>query len=106
MAVVRTLPNGTYFMTYELAARHTAAPGTTTPTDGTNWGNPAWLGHRIAAGNGSYMRNTPTSTVVNNGTSTGQILLVGHYYVDASGKPTAANGGTLITNSAGGSRPR
>ena len=103
MAVVRTLTDGTRIMSYEIC-------GSTfgcdvyyrTSADGADWGDPAQPGTRIVSTDGGFFRHAPTITVVDDGTATGTIVLVGQLYFTSGGEDPAS-GSTLLTNSAGGS---
>jgi hypothetical protein len=103
MAVVRTLRNGTRIMTYEICGSSFACDVYyRTSADGADWGDPAQPGTRIVADDGTHFRHTPTTAIVDDGSATGKIVLVGQLYVTAAGGSDAGNGTTLLTNSDGG----
>jgi hypothetical protein len=100
MAVVRPLPDGKYFMTYELC-------GTTGPAcqvhyrvsaNGQDWGNPATPGAGIVGPNGRIPEHTPKFTV----TPAGLIVLASQTYNNPNGSPAPGNGATLLTNGSAG----
>jgi hypothetical protein len=106
MAVVRTIADGTYFMTYEICgAPYNCAVYDRTSKDGLDWGTPTSPGHPIKTASGSHFEHTPTTTIVDNGTRTGEIVLVGRDYVDGRGDQTSGDGRTLLVNSTGGTGP-
>lgn len=103
MAVVRTLTDGTRIMTYEICGSSFGCDVYyRTSADGADWGDPAQPGTRIVADDGTFFRHAPTITVVDDGSATGRIVLVGQMLFDSGGQD-GGNGTTLLTNSTGGS---
>lgn len=106
MPVVRTLPNGTYLMSYEICG-----PGqdcrhyTRRSPDGTSWGDPARLGHRVATADGTHFRHAPTISWYDDGTPDGRLLAVGQMLYGAGGAVLPGNGSTLMTNEAAPESP-
>ncbi len=110
MAIVRQLPNGGYFMTFEncyggpldcsVRAKRSA--------DGLNWGAPNDTGIRLETASGQFFRHAPTfawSPVA--GQANGMLIAIGQILVDKNGIPDASGTGkTMFTNStADGSGP-
>ncbi|MGA8116597.1 MAG: sialidase family protein [Actinocatenispora sp.] len=103
MAVVRALRNGTWIMTYEICGSTYACDVYyRTSADGADWGDPALAGSRIVATDGTHFRHTPTTTVLDDGSATGKIVLAGQLYVNSGGGTDGGNGITLLTNTGGG----
>lgn len=105
MPVVRRLPDGSHFMTYEVCGptasckvHYRRSP------DGWTWGSPAALGTVARSAGGRNLYHAPTVTWLPGGGPRGTILLVGGVVRDARGvlmRP--ASGATLFANTAGGS---
>lgn len=103
MPVVRTLSNGTRIMTYEICGSSFGCDVYyRTSADGADWGDPATAGTRIVATDGRFFRHAPTITVVDDGSATGKIVLVGQMVYNSGGGVDASNGTLLLTNSNGG----
>lgn len=103
MAVVRTLKTGTRVLSYEICGSSYACDVYyRTSSDGADWGDPALAGTKVVATDGTHFRHTPTTTVVDDGSATGKIVMVGQLYVNAGGAIDGGNGITLLTNTAGG----
>ncbi|MGB9999645.1 exo-alpha-sialidase [Streptomyces pseudogriseolus] len=107
MPVVRRLPNGTYFMSYEICnpgGRYQCVVHYRTSADGWNWGNPADLGIRPETADGRYFRATPTIAwaPTPGGGGDGRILLVGQRLLNRDGTLAAGSGRTILTNSRNG----
>lgn len=104
MPVVRALRDGTRIMTYEICgSSFNCDVYYRTSADGADWGDPAAVGNRITATDGGFFRHAPTITIVDDGSATGTIVLVGQLYYNSGGDVDPGNGATLLTNSAGGS---
>ncbi|MFI6425922.1 sialidase family protein [Promicromonospora sp. NPDC050880] len=106
MPVVRTLPNGTYLMSYEICGpgqdcRHYVRRS----PDGTSWGDPAQLGHRVATADGTHFRHAPTVSWYDDGTPDGRLLAVGQMLYGAGGAVLPGNGSTIMTNEAAPESP-
>ena len=97
MAVVNTLSNGTYFMTYELCGPAACTVSYKTSTDGWNYGDITNTGTAIRTPSGQFFEHAPTNAVLPNGT----ILLVGQVLLNSDGSTASGNGDTLFVNSSG-----
>jgi hypothetical protein len=110
MAVVRRLPSGKYFMSFEACslAALDCSVRTKLSDDGLNWGTLGTLGTRAETASGQFFRHAPTNawTAVA-GQANGMIVLVGQILVAANGTPDASgNGKSLFVNtSSDGSGP-
>ncbi|MFD5139699.1 exo-alpha-sialidase [Streptomyces sp. NPDC058378] len=110
MPVVRQLPNGTYFMSYEICnpgGQYQCVVHYRTSADGWNWGDPARLGIRPETADGRYFRAAPTIAwaPAPGGGSDGRILLVGQRLLNRDGTPAAGSGRTVLTNARNGEGP-
>lgn len=100
MAGVRKLPDGRYFMVYEVCNldepmcsvyfRYSA--------DGWDYGDPVDLGTSVRTADGKWVRHTPTVTVTPQGT----IVLAAEMLVNADGSKAEGNGKTLLVNEKAG----
>ncbi len=105
MPVVRKLPNGTYFMSYEICAagsQFNCAAYYRTSADGWNWGDPGYLGIRPETDDGKYFRHAPTIALSSTPAPNGKILLIGQILYNADGTKAADNGRTIFTNTNNG----
>jgi hypothetical protein len=110
MPIVRQLPNGSYFMTYEncYAGPLDCSLRAKRSPDGLNWGAPNDPGFRLETASGQFFRHAPTfewSPVA--GQANGMLIAIGQILVDKNGIPDASgNGKTMFTNTtADGSGP-
>jgi hypothetical protein len=96
MPGVRQLPDGSYFMVYEVCnlPEPLCAVYVRTSRDGWDYGDPANLGTGVRTADGKYPRHTPTIDV----TRSGRILLVSEMLVDADGGHAANNGSAILVN--------
>ncbi|MFJ8148671.1 sialidase family protein [Streptomyces sp. NPDC096048] len=107
MPVVRRLPNGTYFMSYEICnpgGQYQCVVHYRTSADGWNWGNAAALGIRPETADGRYFRAAPTiawSPTPGAGAD-GRILLIGQRLLNRDGTPAAGSGRTILSNTRNG----
>ncbi|MCP2265764.1 sialidase family protein [Promicromonospora thailandica] len=106
MPVVRTLPDGTYLMSYEVCGpvedcRHY----TRRSPDGTSWGDPAVLGHPVTTADGVHFRHTPNISWYDDGTPDGRLLAVGQMLYGADGNVLPGSGATLLANDAAPESP-
>lgn len=110
MPVVRKLPNGTYFMSYEICnpgGQYQCVVHYRTSPDGWDWGDPAHLGYRPETADGRYFRATPTIAWAPDpgGDPDGRILLIGQMLLNADGSTAEGNGSTVMVNSSNGEGP-
>ncbi|TDC69412.1 sialidase family protein [Streptomyces hainanensis] len=110
MPVVRRLPNGTYFMSFEICnpgGQYQCVAHYRTSPDGWNWGDPAHLGYRPETADGRYFRATPTIAwaPAPDGSPNGRIVLVGQMLLNRDGTTAAGNGRTVLVNAANGEGP-
>lgn len=97
MAGIRQLPDGRYFMAYEMCStNNTNCPVYfRTSGDGSSWG----AATQITGPDGRFPMHTPKFTV----TSNGSIVLTSQVYDNADGSPADGNGQTLLVNNSDGS---
>jgi hypothetical protein len=110
MPMVRRLPSGTYFMSYEICnpgGQYQCVVHYRTSPDGWDWGDPAHLGYRPETADGRYLRATPTIAWAPDpaGDPDGRILLTGQMLLNADGGTAVGSGATVLVNSAGGEGP-
>ncbi|MFI6122724.1 RICIN domain-containing protein [Streptomyces sp. NPDC051064] len=110
MPVVRKLPNGTYFMSFEICnpgGQYQCVVHFRTSADGWNWGDPTALGNRPETVDGKYFRAAPTIAWAPSpdGGPNGRILLVGQRLLNRDGTPSADSGRTILVNTENGSGP-
>lgn len=103
MAGVRRLPDGTYFMVYEMCNLNEPMCSIyfRTSADGWDYGDPLDPGTSVRTADGKWMRHTPTVTV----TAEGTIVLGAEMLVNADGSKADGNGRTLLVNEHGGAGP-
>jgi Ricin-type beta-trefoil lectin domain-like len=104
MAVVRKLPNGTYFMSYEVCGSRPDACVThfRTSADGWQWGDPTDLGQIPQTPDGKRFFHAPTVAWAAGGTN-GRILLIGGLVKDSAGNiMRPASGTTIFANTESG----
>lgn len=110
MPVARELPDGTYFMSYEICnpgGQYQCVVHFRTSADGWNWGDPAFLGYRPETVDGKYFRAAPTVAWAPSpdGAPNGRLLLIGQRLLNKDGTVAADSGRTILTNTEGGSGP-
>ncbi|MEU7563999.1 RICIN domain-containing protein [Streptomyces eurythermus] len=110
MPVVRRLPNGTYFMSYEICTpggQYQCVVHYRTSADGWNWGSVTDLGIRPETVDGKYFRATPTIAwaPAPDGGANGRLLLIGQRLLDKDGSVAAESGRTILANTENGSGP-
>lgn len=102
MPVVRNLPDGTYFMSYEICG---GSFGCTahyrTSTDALSWGAVTDPGTAITTADGHRFAHAPTIAV----RADGALLLVGQVLQDSTGATAPGNGATIMLNTNGGAGP-
>ncbi|MFJ6699387.1 sialidase family protein [Streptomyces sp. NPDC091272] len=106
MPVVRKLPNGTYFMSYEICAaagQYVCVTHYRTSNDGLNWGDPTHLGFRPETADGKYFRHAPNlAWAPQAGNPLGRLVLIGQVMYNKDGSKAAGSGRTVWVNSKGG----
>jgi hypothetical protein len=105
MPVVRRLPNGTYFMSFEICSpggQYQCVVHYRTSAGGWSWGDPASLGIRPQTADGRYFRAAPTIAWAPGGGANGRILLVGQRLLNRDGTVAAGSGRVLLTNTQNG----
>lgn len=97
MPGVRRLPDGSFFMVYEVCNLDEPLCSIywRTSPDGWDYGDPTQLGTGVRTADGKYPRHTPTIDVTQDGT----ILLVSEMLVDDDGSHASNNGAAILTNS-------
>nr|WP_318218622.1 RICIN domain-containing protein [Streptomyces sp. SCL15-6] len=110
MPVVRKLPDGTYFMSFEICnpgGQYQCVVHYRTSPDGWNWGDPASLGFRPETVDGKYFRAAPTIAwaPAPGGGPNGRILLIGQQLLNRDGTPAADSGRTILANTENGTGP-
>jgi hypothetical protein len=96
MPGVRQLPDGTYFMVYEVCnlAEPLCSIYFRTSADGWDYGDPFDVGTGVRTADGKYPRHTPTIDV----TSSGSVLLVSEMLVNSDGTHASNNGAAILVN--------
>ncbi len=97
MVTTAMLPDGAFFMTYEVCGHFQCGVFARTSKDGWNFGDPADLGRLLRTADGSYFAHAPQTVWVPNGGGTllviGQMLYKGDGTVDM-----LRNGRTIFRN--------
>jgi hypothetical protein len=101
MARVSKLPNGHYFMSYEICGtQQQCAVYSRTSTDGWNFGPPSSLGTEITSTTGQFFEHAPSNVWTPKGGGNGELILVGQELHEANGSVSASNGQLLFVNQA------
>jgi len=99
MITVSKLPNGHFFMSYELCGPAACTVFSRTSTDGWNYGDPANMGTKVQTAAGQYLEHAPLNkwspSVLS---SNGAILLVGQVMYESNGSVSPSNGKVLFVN--------
>jgi hypothetical protein len=101
MASAVRLPNGTYFMVYEVCNNdkvHLCSIYYRTSPDGWDYGDSLDLGTVIRTADGKYARHTPTVAWSPGPGPQGTILMINEMLVNNDGSIAAGNGGTILAN--------
>jgi hypothetical protein len=99
MARVSKLPDGHYFMSYEVCgAQLGCAAYSRTSTDGWNFGAPSNLGSKIVSTTGQYFLHAPSNVWSPKGGGNGTLLAVGQVLSEADGSVSPSNGQVLFVN--------
>ena len=106
MAVVRRLPSGRYFLTFELCGPAACTVFYKTSVDGINFGAATDVGTRVETADHRWLLHTPTNAWAPvPGLANGRIFVIGQIVADAAG-PATGNGVVVLYNdSADGSGP-
>jgi hypothetical protein len=108
MANAIRLPDGSYFMTYEVCNNdpvHLCSVYFRRSTDGWNYGNPDDLGTVIRTADGKYARHTPTVVWSPGPGPHGTILMISEMLVEPDGSLAPDDGAALLGNDDGGTGP-
>lgn len=109
MPMVRQLPGGDYFMSYEICAlggQYDCAVFHRTSKDGWHWGDPARFGEQPQTVDGKYFTHTPTiAWSPSEGSPDGKILLIGRDLNNADGTVADDDRRTIFVNTENGSGP-
>lgn len=99
MITVSKLPNGHFFMSYELCGPAACTVFSRTSTDGWNFGDATNMGTRVQTTAGQYLEHAPLNrwspSVLS---SNGAILLAGQVMFESNGSVSASNGKVLFAN--------
>jgi hypothetical protein len=99
MATVSRLPDGHFFMSYELCGPASCTVFYRTSTDGWNFGDPTHIGTKVATASGQYLEHAPVNvwspSVIS---SNGAIVLVGQVMYESNGSVSSYNGKVLFVN--------
>jgi hypothetical protein len=100
MPGVRQLPDGSYFMVYEVCNldEPLCSVHFRTSADGWDYGDPFDLGTGVRTADGKYPRHTPTIDV----TTSGAVVLVSEMLVNANGSHASGNGTALLVHDRAG----
>jgi hypothetical protein len=102
MAIVRKLPDGTYFMTYEVCGLGCDVYFRTS-ANGYEWGDPKQMGTRIVSTEGHHFAHAPNMAWANDGTAKGKLLVVGQTLLNTANNTFAVEKGrTMMVNTNGG----
>jgi hypothetical protein len=99
MITVSPLPDGHFFMSYELCGPAACTVFSRVSVDGWNFGDPADMGTKVHTATGQYLEHAPLNrwspTPLSAG---GAILLVGQVMYEAGGSVSPSNGKVLFAN--------
>ncbi|GAB0105337.1 sialidase family protein [Nocardia sp. JMUB6875] len=101
MANTIQLPDGSYFMTYEICNSdrvHQCLAYSRRSADGWNYGDPRFLGTMVRTADGGYTQHTPYPVWSPGPGPQGTILLSGQMISSEDGLPTADSGKSLLAN--------
>lgn len=103
MPTVTKLPNGNYFMVYEICgATYNCDTFYRTSSNAVSWGSPTDIGTRIESVSGHHFSHAPTVTWIDNGTANGELLVAGQALRDSNGNEVARNGRVYMVNNSNG----
>lgn len=99
MITVSHLPNGHFFMSYELCGAAACTVFSRVSVDGWNFGDPTNMGTKVQTATGQYLEHAPLNrwspSVLSSG---GAIVLVGQVMYESSGSVSPSNGKVLFVN--------
>jgi hypothetical protein len=97
MATVSKLPNGLYFMSYEICGPAGCTVYSRTSSDGWNFGTPSDLGTRVATTTGQYFEHAPVNVWAPPANMPqGVILLIGQVMLESNNSVSVGNGDTMF----------
>ncbi len=106
MAVVTALPNGQFFMTYELCGAAACAVNSKTSPDGVNWTLASNLGNRIQTASNQWFEHTPMNAwAPATGFSNGRLFVVGQLLIHDGGIDPDNGRAVFVNDSLDGSLP-
>jgi hypothetical protein len=108
MINVIRLPDGSYFMTYEVCNNdlvHLCSAYFRKSADGWDFGDPYDLGTVVRTADGKYGRHTPTVVWSPGPGASGTILLITEMLVEQDGSISTGNGNTILANDRSGAGP-
>lgn len=98
MVVVRKLPSGRYFMSFELCGPAACTAFSKTSADGIDWTPASNVGSRIETADGHWFLHTPTNAWASTpGTANGRLFVIGQILSSANGV-ASGNGRTMFYN--------
>ena len=101
IATVSKLPDGHFFMSYELCGPAACTIFYRTSTDGWNYGTPSYTGTKVVSMTGQYFEHAALNAwSVSSASTNGVILLVGQVLYESAGGVSPQNGQVIFTNSA------
>jgi hypothetical protein len=99
MAVASRLPDGTYFMTYELCGPAACTVFYRTSPDGWDFGTPSDTGRKIQTTTGKYFEHAPTNHWDGEAAGgDGELLIVGQYLLEPGGTDAPNSGRAIFVN--------
>jgi glycerophosphoryl diester phosphodiesterase len=99
MATVTKLPNGLFFMSYEICGPAGCTVYSRTSTDGWNFGDSTDVGTRVATASGQYFEHAPTNVwAPQENLLHGEILLIGQVMLESNNQVSAQNGETIFAS--------
>lgn len=95
MIVVSELPNGKYFMSYEICGpTYHCSVFSRMSNDGWDWGNSAKMGTKVVTTTGQYLAHAPNNHYMPDG----HIFLAGQMVFEADGKLSNDNGSVVFVS--------
>ncbi len=106
MAVVRRLPSGRYFMTFELCGPAACTVFYKTSPDGIAWGSASDVGTRVETDDHRWLLHTPTNAwAAVPGLANGRLFVIGQIVANAAGVAPGNGQVVFYNDSADGSGP-